>query len=63
METAKTLEEAAFSAINAQTEQLELIPVEGTPYYLSRTGEGLTIFDKINKDGVDYYLGTLDTVA
>lgn len=62
MEISKSLEHEAVEAIKSQEGNVSgLIPVTGTPFFLSLDGKDIIIHDRISCDGQNYYIGVLDT--
>lgn len=62
MEISKSLEREAVEAIKSQEGNVSgLIPVNGTPFFLSLDGKGIITHDRIPYEGQNYYIGVLDT--
>ena len=62
MEISNSLEQQAVEAIKSQEGNVsELIPVNGTPFFLSLDGKGIIPHDFIPHNGRRYYIGVLDT--
>lgn len=60
MELSRSIKESAVSTIESPSEDLpeSLIPLEGTPFFLSLNGHGIIVHGKVTRDNQDFYVGT-----
>jgi hypothetical protein len=64
MELSKTLETGAVAALESiEGEVPAIVPIEGTPFFLSEDGEGIVPHGVLVVHDRKYYVGTLDPDA
>ena len=64
MELSKTLETGAVAALESiEGEVPAIVPIEGTPFYISETGDGIVPHGVLLVHDRKYYVGTLDPDA
>ncbi len=64
MELSKTLETGAVEALEKiEGEVPAIVPIEGTPFFISETGDGIIAHGVLTVHDRKYYVGTLDDHA